>query len=166
MSSKGHGRGQTVVGDLTRDLYEASAAVRRVGEQLARVANQTLPRWQVLYLLAQQELTVPVVARRLGLTRQAVQRVSDELVSANLLRRSPNPDHQRSPLHALTAGGMEVLERINRQAAIWHRAVLKELSSQEIEDGRKFLQALTRLAEHPGMKRRAWVSSGGRQLGR
>ena len=38
-------RGGTAVGDLTRDLFEAAAAVRDVGEQLARTAGQSLARW-------------------------------------------------------------------------------------------------------------------------
>ena len=37
-------RGQTVVGDLTRDVFEAAAAVREVGDLLARTAGQSLAR--------------------------------------------------------------------------------------------------------------------------
>jgi DNA-binding MarR family transcriptional regulator len=138
--------GQTVVGDLTRDIFEASAAVRDIGEQLARTAGQSLARWQLLYLLDAQPLTVPTVARRLGLARQSVQRVADEVVAERLVRTLPNPDHQRSPLLALTDDGADVLARINKVAALWHRKVLRALTSAEIARGRAFLHKMTELA--------------------
>jgi DNA-binding MarR family transcriptional regulator len=141
-------RGQTLVGDLTRDVFEAAAAVRVVGERLARTAGQSLARWQLLYLLDAQPLTVPTVARRLGLARQSVQRVADELVAERLVRTLPNPDHQRSPLHELTDAGAEVLARIDKQAATWHRKVLRALPPAEIARGREFLQRVAELARH------------------
>jgi DNA-binding MarR family transcriptional regulator len=138
--------GQTVVGDLTRDIFEASAAVRDIGEHLARTAGQSHARWQLLYLIDAQPLTVPTLARRLGLARQSVQRVADELVEERLVRTLPNPDHQRSPLLALTDDGADVLARINKGAALWHRKVLRALTSTEIARGRAFLQKMTELA--------------------
>jgi DNA-binding MarR family transcriptional regulator len=142
-------RTQTVVGDLTRDIFEAAAAVRSIGEQLAHTAGQSLARWQLLYLLDAQPLTVPTIARRLGLTRQSVQRVADELVAEDLVQTLPNPDHQRSPLHALTDDGADVLARINKHATAWHRQVLRALPADEIARGREFLQRVTELARNP-----------------
>lgn len=138
--------GQTVVGDLTRDLYEAAAAVRSVGEMLAQTAGQTLARWQILYLLAQEPQTVPSVARRLGLARQNVQRVVDELLDAKLVQQTENPEHKKSSLHSLTADGSVLLERINVGAGRWHQKVLRKFTVDEIRQGREFLKALALLA--------------------
>jgi DNA-binding MarR family transcriptional regulator len=143
---KPRARGRTVVGDLTRDVFEAAAAVRDVGERLARTAGQSLARWQLLYLLDAQPRTVPSVARRLGLARQSIQRVADELVAERLVRTLPNPDHQRSPLHELTEDGRDALARINTHAATWHRKVLRALPAAELARGRRFLQRVTALA--------------------
>jgi DNA-binding MarR family transcriptional regulator len=139
-------RGQTSVGDLTRDLFEAAAAVRAVGEQLARTAGQSVARWQVLYMLDAQALTVPAIARRLGLVRQSVQRVADELVDGELVRFAANPDHARSPLLSLTDSGADALARINKQAATWHRQVLRALPPVEIAHAQRLLRILTDVA--------------------
>lgn len=138
--------GQTVIGDLTRDLYEAAAAVRGVGETLAQGAGQTLARWQILYLLSERPQTVPAVARRLGLARQNVQRVVDELLKAKLVHQTNNPEHKTSSLHSLTEDGSVLLDRINLGAGRWHQKVLRQLTLDEIRQGREFLKRLTLLA--------------------
>lgn len=71
-----------------------------------------MARWHVMSVLSDQAFTVPAIARRLGLTRQSVQRVADELVDEGVVKRSGNPDHQRSPLLALTTEGRETLRKI------------------------------------------------------
>jgi DNA-binding MarR family transcriptional regulator len=63
-------------------------------------------------VLSDQPHTVPTVARRLGLARQSVQRVADDLVAAGLVERSDNPDHQHSPRLVLTATGRSTLQKI------------------------------------------------------
>jgi DNA-binding MarR family transcriptional regulator len=140
-------RDRTVVGDLARALYEAAAAVRARGEAVAASAGQSQARWQVLYLLADQPRTVPAVARRLGLTRQSVQRVVDLLAAEGLLSGEENPDHARSPLYALTEQGRAVLDRINAAAVAWHEEVLHAFSAEELERGREFLRRLRSLAQ-------------------
>jgi DNA-binding MarR family transcriptional regulator len=69
-------------------------------------------RWHVMSVLADQSLTVASIARRLGLARQSVQRVADDLVADGMVERLDNPDHQRSQLHALTASGRDTLQQI------------------------------------------------------
>ena len=100
----------------------------------------------MLYLLDAQDLTVPTIARRLGLARQSVQRVADELVGEQLLRAVPNPDHARSALHALTEAGTDVLARINAKAAAWHRQVMRVLTPDDLARSHKLLETITEIA--------------------
>jgi DNA-binding MarR family transcriptional regulator len=145
------GPGQTPVGDLVRALYEAAAAVRARGEAIAGTAGQSQARWQVLYLLADQPRTVPAVARRLGLARQSVQRVIDLLAGEGLAAAEENPDHERSPLYALTEEGQATLARINAAATAWHATVLQAFESAELECGREFLRRLRAAAREGGL---------------
>ena len=144
--TSGSAPGQTAVGDLVRELYEAAAAVRAEGDRAAASAGHSVARWQVLYMLARQPRTVPGVARRLGLTRQSVQRTVDLLAREGLLAGQTNPDHRRSPLYALNAEGHRALRQINAAAASWHRSVLAEFSADELEHLRGLLGRITRLA--------------------
>jgi DNA-binding MarR family transcriptional regulator len=97
---------------LVADVYELAGVSRGSSEQLASEQGQTVARWHVMSVLSDQAFTVPAIARRLGLTRQSVQRVADELVDEGVVKRSDNPDHQRSPLLALTTEGRETLRKI------------------------------------------------------
>ena len=98
---------------LVADLFEIAGALRRDGEATARAAGQTQARWQVMWIAAAGHLSVAMIARRLGLARQSVQRTADVIVAENLATYEPNPDHQRSPLLILTARGREALQQIN-----------------------------------------------------
>ncbi|MFC5263358.1 MarR family winged helix-turn-helix transcriptional regulator [Kribbella qitaiheensis] len=97
---------------LVADVYELAGVSRGSSEQIAAEQGQTVARWHVMSVLSDQAFTVPAIARRLGLTRQSVQRVADELVDEGVVKRSGNPDHQRSPLLALTTEGREMLRKI------------------------------------------------------
>jgi len=101
---------------LIADVYELAGLSRRSSEETAAAHGQTVARWHAMSVLSGGPLTVPAVARRLGLARQSVQRVVDDLVAAGLAERQDNPDHQRSPRIALTPAGHPTLERIVRDS--------------------------------------------------
>jgi DNA-binding MarR family transcriptional regulator len=137
---------------LSADLFEAAGAVRQVGEAVAGEVGQTQARWQVLSVLSSSRWTVPQAARRLGVTRQSVQRVVDLLVADGLVELLPNPDHARSRIAQLTAVGHETLDRIREAARPWHGAVAAQLSLADLRRARSVLRELTRLArDHSGM---------------
>ena len=101
---------------LMADVYELAGLSRRTSEAIARELGQTAARWHVLSVLSAGPCTVPAAARRLGLTRQGVQRVAGDLLAARLLQASSNPDHLRSPLLTLTSRGQLVLEQLTQRS--------------------------------------------------
>uniref|UniRef100_UPI0015F010A0 MarR family winged helix-turn-helix transcriptional regulator n=1 Tax=Streptomyces phytophilus TaxID=722715 RepID=UPI0015F010A0 len=68
------------------------------GELLAAPAGLTAARWQVLYAVRREPLSVAGVARVLGVARQSVQRIADVLVERDLAAYEPNPAHRRAKL--------------------------------------------------------------------
>lgn len=133
---------------LVADVYELAGLSRRTSEATAAEHGQTVARWHVLSVLSNQPQTVPAVARRLGLARQSVQRVADDLVEAALVERADNPDHQRSPKLGLTPAGRSTLRDIvaasdQDRARRLHRAgVTKAELDQARETLRKLLDVL------------------------
>jgi DNA-binding MarR family transcriptional regulator len=99
------------------DVIELAGRFRQVADDIARQEGQTRARWYTLSVFSGEPLTVSRAARRLGTTRQAVQRSTDELVRAGLLTAQPNPDHKTSPYMRLTPDGTAVLERITTRAS-------------------------------------------------
>lgn len=129
---------------LIADVYELAGISRHTSEQIARELGQTAARWHVMSVVSDDALTVPAIARRLGLARQSVQRVVDEMVDAGLVTREPNPDHQRSPLMALTAEGRAVLDELFRRSSANRAALLDRagVSVTELDGARRVVRAL------------------------
>lgn len=98
------------------ESYVVGAAFRRHGDALARPAGQSQAHWQVVRLASAGNLTVPQIARRLGMSRQNVQRIANDLVGQALARYADNPDHKSSPHLALTAAGRAVLSTLSERA--------------------------------------------------
>ena len=120
---------------LVADIFEVAGALRRDGEAIAKLAGQTQARWQVMWIAATGRLSVAMIARRLGLTRQSVQRVADAIVADGHATYEPNPDHQRSPQLILTSGGQAVLDTINdrsRQRNLQNAAIIGEDGIMEL----------------------------------
>jgi DNA-binding MarR family transcriptional regulator len=96
-------------------------------------------------------LTVPSAARRLGITRQAVQRTVNELTDDGLIRLAPNPDHRTAALVELTDHGRDVLARITLRATNVHRQFTAAIPTADIVQARDVLQRLVthvRATEH------------------
>ena len=69
--------------------------------------------------LAGRPLTVPQIARRMGLSRQSVQVSVNRLVDDGLVEAEENDDHQRSPLFRLTKLGTASYAEVDRRQMRW-----------------------------------------------
>ncbi|AFE13246.1 hypothetical protein MRGA423_12520 [Mycobacterium tuberculosis RGTB423] len=103
---------------LVADVFELAGLLRRSGEVVAAREGHTQARWQLLSVVSDRALTVPQAARRLGVTRQGVQRVANDLVVCGLAELRHNPDHRTSPLLVLTENGRRVLQAITERAIV------------------------------------------------
>lgn len=89
-----------------------------------------------------EEVPLPVaqIARNMGLTRQAVQRVANVLADEGLVRFEENPNHRRAQLVRLTAEGQDALAEVNRRQVEWSNRHAKNLSLEEIEEALQVLR--------------------------
>jgi DNA-binding MarR family transcriptional regulator len=125
---------------LVADVFETAGALRRLGERTAQSEGLTQARWQVLSVVSETPLTVPQAARRLGVSRQNVQRVANDLVTLEHAAYEPNPDHRGSPLLVLTARGREALSRLTARAETANDTLAQALP----QDGPATARALLR----------------------
>ena len=110
-------------------------------DEIAHVTGLGRAAWQVL-IIAKSGGTVPQIARKLGLSRQSVQRVADGLVESGLAHYESNPDHQRSPLLPLTNAGESTLARLEQLAESYEPDFEETLEAEEIETTLHVLRAL------------------------
>jgi len=104
--------------------------------------GQTQARWQVLSVCSDGHWTVPDAARRLGVTRQAVQRVADLLVEDGLVYYEANPAHLRSPHVRLTAAGRAALAAIDDASSRWRAGVVRGVEAADLLAAQQGLRIL------------------------
>ncbi len=117
---------------LVADVYQLAGALRQSGESLATMEGQTQARWQLLSAVSGEGLPVPAAARRLGVTRQAVQRVANDLVAEGLADFTTNPEHRTSPILELTSTGRASLAAMDRRARTANRRAAARVGADTV----------------------------------
>ena len=107
----------TEAGELLTDVvvttFRLNARLMDVAQELAVAGGLTAAWWQVLGGVLDQPRSVAEVGRRMGMTRQGVQRVADLLVERGLAEYRANPAHRRAKLLACTEAGYWAIRRIS-----------------------------------------------------
>lgn len=135
---------------LIADVYELAGRSRATSEAFARDVGQSAARWHLLSVISDEPATVPTIARRLGLVRQSVQRVANELAEDNLVEFHDNPANRRSPHVAITDHGRDVAARLFEQSSRSREQTLLRagLTAAQLRAARRTLAAMnTALAE-------------------
>lgn len=128
---------------IIADIYELAGRLRTRGETIAAAVGQTQARWQVLSAASSEPpLSVPQIARRLGVTRQAVQRIADLLAEEDLAAFADNPDHKASPHLVPTKTGQEILGRLTKAARAGHQELAAALDGIDLGVLRRDLRSL------------------------
>lgn len=124
------------------DVLELAGLFRQAAQDIAGQAGQTQTSWYALSVFSDGPWTVSQAARRLGTTRQALQRTTNELLSTGLATAEPNPDHQTAPLIKLTPDGEQVLARISQAATTARREWFADVDAPALEGAHAEIQRL------------------------
>ena len=128
--------------DIVLNVFKLNGLLISEGDKLAEEFDQTSARWKVLGALATYEdsMTVADIARNMGLTRQAVQRLANELQTDNLLKSEENPNHKRAKLMVLTQKGKDVYNKIDKKQIKWINDKSKDLDKEDLKIVKKHIQ--------------------------
>jgi DNA-binding MarR family transcriptional regulator len=144
---------RTLVGEKATEVilstFRANGLLLAAGDRLAAEHGLTSARWQVLgaIALAQRPLTVPQIARRMGLTRQAVHTTVNRLVADGLVELASNADHRRSQLVSVTELGRARYQAIDETQAAWVNQLAAGLRRSELETTARVLGELCKRLE-------------------
>jgi DNA-binding MarR family transcriptional regulator len=121
--------------DLVLETFRLNGRLLMAGDALVADVGLTSARWQVLGAIALSPVPLPVahIARNMGLTRQAVQRVVNEMEHDGLVRFGPNPHHQRAKLVLLTPRGQAAYDAAMKRQGPWASSLADGLSTKQIE---------------------------------
>ena len=124
----------SLIRNLVITIFEANGLLVETGNGLVRDAGLTAAWWQVLGALgyATEPLPVARIARNMGLTRQAVQRIVNLLEERGFVALEDNPHHQRARLVVLTPAGRVALRAAEAAEAPLNRRLLDKIGAERI----------------------------------
>jgi DNA-binding MarR family transcriptional regulator len=144
---------RTGITELILEVFRLNGRLLAAGDALVRDLGLTSARWQVLGAVAMSPVLLPVahIARNMGLSRQGVQRVVDELEARGLVRFEQNPHHRRAKLVVLTERGRVLYTATIERQEPWAAALADGLPGSAIGAATQLLRAVrARLESRPG----------------
>ncbi len=123
------------VRQLALAVFAANGRLIGAGNQLVSRLGLTSAWWQVLAALRYSPVPLPTasIARNMGLTRQAVQRIVDVLAERGLVEFQANPHHQRAKLVLLTPEGLAAVTGAESVVAPVDRAIADRIGSERLQ---------------------------------
>ena len=139
--------------DLILETFRLNGSLLAAGDAMVADLGLTSARWQVLGAIALSPVPLPVahIARNMGLTRQAVQRLINEMARDGLVRFTTNPHHKRARLILLTERGKAAYGAAMRRQTPWAKEIARGLTVKQIADATAVLRSVQqRLAAAAG----------------
>jgi len=135
--------------ELIVETFRLNGRLLEAGDDLVRDVGLTSARWQVLGAIAASAVPLPVshIARNMGLTRQAVQRLANDLEGDGLVRFAPNPHHERARLLIMTESGAKAFKTAMARQVPWANRLAKALNPDDIATALRVLVAMRRRLE-------------------
>ncbi|ORE90486.1 helix-turn-helix domain-containing protein [Aurantimonas sp. 22II-16-19i] len=152
MTDDKHSAEGAVLTDLVLEIFRLNGRLLAAGDRLVADVGLTSARWQVLGAIhyGEDPQTVSWLARSMGLTRQAVQRVVNELEADGLVAFKANPAHRRAQLVTLTREGRAAYAAADRRQTSWANALAAGFDRAELAAALDLLSAIRGRLEADG----------------
>jgi len=129
---------------LIREILFSFFRLNATGERLFARFGQTPGKVSLMRSLMEQgPQSVAQIARARPVTRQAVQRMADELAEQGLIEFVENPTHRRAKLARLTAEGKQLMDEAMAAELKLAGRLAHNFSDREVEIAREVIQRLT-----------------------
>ncbi|WP_120499689.1 MarR family winged helix-turn-helix transcriptional regulator [Roseovarius sp. EL26] len=135
---------------LILEVFRLSGRLQLAGDRLVAELGLTSARWQILGTIAYAERPESVAwhARTMGVHRQGIQRIVNELEKEGIVEFRPNPHHKRAHLVVLTSKGQKLFEAAIALQIPWVNDLSKGISPDDIATTQQVISLLkTRLQE-------------------
>lgn len=130
---------------LTLAIFKLSGMLNNEGDELTKEFGLTSSRWKILGAaeMSETQLTVPQIARTMGQSRQAVQRLVDIMTKDGLLKLVDNPNHKRAKYVELTSETKKVFYQLFEKQIPWAEQCSKDLTHEELETTLKVINRIS-----------------------
>ena len=135
---------------LIHEVFRINGLLLAVGDTLVGHLGLTSARWQIIAAVGYlpKSRSVAGLASYIGLKRQGVQRIVNELAEENIVHFQDNPQHRRAKLVLLTKMGRNAYRAAKDIQTGWISSLSKGLNVQDIVTATTTMKTLrTRLEE-------------------
>lgn len=144
---KGRAPGEFVVAaatELILETFRLNGRLLEAGDELVSGLGLTSARWQVLGAIdaSPSPLSVAQIARNMGLSRQAVQRLANEMTQDGLLVFRDNPHHSRAKLAVMSEKGRKAFTAAMKLQRRWVAELARDAEPEEITVAAALLRKL------------------------
>jgi DNA-binding MarR family transcriptional regulator len=156
--------GGQAVTQLVLAVFRLNGRLLASGDRLVADIGLSSARWQVLgaVALAGTHLPVAHIARNMGLARQSVQRLVDDLAADGLVDFAANPYHRRAKLVRLTELGKTAYRSAIERQVPWANRLAANLDADALKAAMQVVQLLIRRLEEAEEDRRDGTPSTGK----
>ena len=128
--------------ELVLTTFRLNARLMDAAQGMAVAGGITAAWWQVLGGVLDQPRSVAEIGRRMGMSRQGVQRVADLLVERGLAAYEPNPAHRRAKLLACTESGYWAIRQITMVQIPWAERIGAGVGADALRTAQATMQHL------------------------
>jgi len=132
---------------LIMTSFRLHGLLMEAAQRMAAAGDMTAAWWQVLGGVLDEPRTVADIGRKMGMTRQGVQRIADLLVDRGLAEYRENQAHRRAKLLACTDAGYEAIGRIATVQHPWADRIGTAVGIADLRDTEAVLRRLVEVLE-------------------
>jgi DNA-binding MarR family transcriptional regulator len=133
--------------DVILATFRLNGRLQAAAQEMAVAGELTAAWWQVIGGVLDEPRPVAEIGRRMGMTRQGVQRVADILVDRGLAEYLDNPSHRRAKLLSPTEAGFWAVRRISLVQHPWANRVGGAVGAEALGAALAAIERLTEVLE-------------------
>ncbi|WP_215407054.1 MarR family winged helix-turn-helix transcriptional regulator [Vibrio gigantis] len=120
---------------IALEIFKVSGLLNAEGDKLTEELGLSSARWKVMGAIEKSDglVTVSQIARIMGQSRQATQRVTDIMVKDGLLTWLDNPNHKKAKLVNMTEKGKEAYVLLDKKQEVWAESGAEGIERDELD---------------------------------
>ncbi len=134
--------------DLFREVFKLHTALSEIMDRVHEQAGLSTSQHKIMRALSNLGAgTVPDIAAVLGVSRQFVQKVCNDLLSCEFLEFTDNPRHKRSKLAALTELGRSAFRQARQKENEIIEKALPNIDPEKVTETRELLECIRKTVQ-------------------
>ena len=131
--------------EIILEIFRLHGLLNTVGDELTQEFGLSSARWKVLgaIFLAECSQTVPQIAKTMGQSRQAIQKIVIAMQKDGFLTLEENPKHKTAKLISLTQKGKEVFLLLDEKQIVWSNGCSENLDSHKLQSTIEILKEIS-----------------------